>query len=451
MLPRVAIIGPWEWSARFSDIGQSTPRMVLYFLGYRENPEIPDILSRCLGSVDGILFCGECPARTAAPHLPERFPTEVIKYDLHSMIRTLYEVTRDLPQALERGVTIDTLGPEDVKELCTELDLNPNRVQVQDFRGIESTSVKQVIEFHVGNYESGRVAALTTGMSAAHRELLANGLPAYYVRPTDAVLRDALYRIASAVHYARSANAQVAVMLIEAVAFERQGAEAIPSRSVTDREADLHSLLHTVAADTRCSLTVAGPGSYVVFASMQSLMAMAGESLDLPFVQEARRKYGATLNVGIGLGQTTADAHDHALTGLLHARRTGEGAVFAVHGDGTLTGPIYGRTNTDMHEPLDPRFSEVAKLARISVPTVATLIRWAQINNLSHITAADLSGALHVTPRTARRVLSALCDHDLARIVSEERDGVVGRPRYVYELALRRLSTLPTSSQFQLR
>lgn len=72
----------------------------------------------------------------------------------------------------------------------------------------------------------------------------------------------------------------------------------------------------------------------------------------------------------------------------------------------------------------------------ISGATIYRLIGLCRTLGRDKMTAAELAKGFSITLRSARRILTTLENHSLAKIIGEEQFGGRGRPRYVYQVDL---------------
>ncbi|WP_027954871.1 hypothetical protein [Halobacillus kuroshimensis] len=72
----------------------------------------------------------------------------------------------------------------------------------------------------------------------------------------------------------------------------------------------------------------------------------------------------------------------------------------------------------------------------ISGATIYRLIGLCRALGRDKMTAAELAKGFSITLRSARRILTTLESHSLAKIIGEEQSGGRGRPRYIYQVDL---------------
>lgn len=414
-LVRVAAIGPRDLLLPVLETAAGVSGLAVTAYGYDNADETPALVLAIRDQVDGFLFNGPVPARLASPLIPHDFPQVTVRYDTLAVASALFRIRRDLPEALEKGVSLDSLGVLETAEIADDLGLEEGMLHRFDFRC--SWSTDSVTEYHRELLATRKVAAAAVGLRAAYRKLLHEGWPVYNVRPTKFSIRNALAELVFDVRHWPQTVEDVSVIHIALVETHRPD-------PVTAWHAVQESL-RSLFVNRRVSIST-GVRGLSLLGDRHEMTALAESNI---LYDHLRRTTGIPVRVGCGVGPSVPVAHFRASLALDSTDPAGGMSAVVSYYEEKLADELNG-----------PKASVLPESPAMRLGASTTALRQAsevrRRLGKSRVTAHEVAAALDVSPRTGRRLLLSWNDCGLAELVGGSRRSVVGRPRGLYELRL---------------
>jgi hypothetical protein len=434
MITRVGVIGPKAVVDALLDVAAEFPSLQLTPLCYQREEETETLAEAIQGRVDLILFTGPVPYYIARHNLRLRLPLLYVRPAGANLLRVLFDLAYHRDVDLRR-VSIDTLSRQMVDETYAELNLPSDQVFTKEYS--RPTLASDLVPFHHALWQAGKTSAALTCLRSAYFELVKLGVPAFWITPVRAAIREALNLAVLEGEHLRSRARQIVVEICGL-----DSASEAPQRTGIEYEAQrtklaLYDLLNNYGEQTHAWVQELGGDDFVLFMTRGVLERTTEHYRRWPLLELAREKLTGTISLGIGLGPTAYEAGRNARRALSLARQRGGDCAFVVGQDDRALGPLgRGQATEAVVRTQDARLIAVARQARLGVSTVSKLESYAETLGRETITAAELAQWSHVTPRSARRMLGLLAQNGLAEVVGEEQLPTAGRPRLVYRLKL---------------
>ncbi|GAA0350167.1 hypothetical protein [Bacillus horti] len=433
----VGIVGPEDSVKRMINIGSKyyanqlefTP--IIYGVVNEIETLIPEYQAQ---DIDFWLFSGMVPYTYAVDKsLVEKEEAFYPPLAGSSLYRTFIKVILNHEQRWNR-LSFDTLDHDDVENALEDAGLD---VQFNTLPFDSYVEEEEVYQYHKELYFSGQVDLCLTCINRVHERLIEDQIPAYRLVPTQNIIKRTFPDIlnqAKSIAYQRS---QVSVIAIEVDSKEWISLRRKQTYEMKRREQKLEQFLIDFSEKTRGSSVRIGDGLYFIFATWGELeeVEQNQELQSLPSRLQELTKFH--IHVGIGNGYTVHEAEANARKALQFAQEKKEPCVMKVLQDGTVMGPL----NLDQNIMYSTRHTlasiqkktlENKDDATISFSTISKIYALSQHYKKDQVTAQELSHWLHVTDRSARRILKELHTLKLVIEVGEEQPGVRGRPRKVY-------------------
>ncbi|MEN1967791.1 hypothetical protein WMZ97_06875 [Lentibacillus sp. N15] len=142
-----------------------------------------------------------------------------------------------------------------------------------------------------------------------------------------------------------------------------------------------------------------------------------------------------TANIGIGYGKTVFGAEQNAYIALDYSKLQGKNIAILANENGDLEGPLHNHDSLSFSYRSD-NLAIIEKLrnAGVNLSTYNKIISIQDKMGQGPVSANDLATWLDMTQRNARRILSDLEKHNLAKVVGAETPGTRGRPRKIYRI-----------------
>jgi hypothetical protein len=400
-----------------------------------ESPEDAGRLADELDLVsDVILFTGRLPYLIVSSTGSHRARLQYVPHEGTDLYRTLARILLDAGRGLP-SLSLDSIAADVVKETFADLGLEAPRHVLElpiPGKGVPFDSGRLIRE-HSELYRAGEVEVCLTCVSAVHRALVEQQVPAVRIVHSRLVIREALRRASLSVQLAQAEAARVAVGVVELTPAARtlDGASASEenvARDVGRRYAEL--LGGTVTSVSRSEAVIHTSRGIVE----RQLRTDSGDRSSL-----LRTEYRDLVDVGIGLGETTPAAEAQARRALAFAKRqrvpcvcTEDGAIIPVRGSGVAIPP----------RELRPQWRRTAEGLGVSAPTLHRLVEALRVLNPSAFTARQLAAAYGVQSRSARRLIADLERLGLIEPTGTEQGPGAGRPQTVYRIDPQKLVSL---------
>jgi hypothetical protein len=440
MATRVGVIGPKDVVDTVLDLAAEFPSLQFIPVCYQREEETECLAEELHERVDLIVFTGPVPYYLASHNLKLRVPLLYVRPAGANLLRILFDLAHHKDIDLRR-VSIDTLSRKTVDETYAELDLPSDQVFTKEYA--RPTVASDLVPFHHALWQAGKTSAALTCLRSACVELQKLGVPAFWITPVRAAIRETLNLAVLEGEHLRSRAVQIVVGICRL-----DGPDELAQRTGLEYEARrmnlaLHDLLNNYGEQTHTWVQELGGDDFVLFMTRGVLELTTEFYRNWPLLELVRAKLSGTISLGIGLGQTAYDAGRNAASALSLARQQGGDCVFVVGQDDKALGPFgRGHAAEVVVRTQDARLLAVAKQAHLGISTVSKLASLTKTLGRETFTAAEIAQWFNVTPRSGRRLLNLLNQNGLAEVVGEEQLPAAGRPRLVYRLRL-----LPASEE----
>jgi hypothetical protein len=433
----VAIVGPGDSVNRIKSIGQKYFAEEMEFIPvlYQSVEEVEELISHYLSyEIDFWLFSGPIPYKYALDHqLVE--PEEAFYPTLagSSLYRALIRIIMQRQTKWDR-ISFDTLEHDDVENAIEDAQLD---IRFYTLPFDRYSDEEQVYQFHKQLYSEGKVDLCLTCIYRVYDRLQKEGIPADRIFATQNIIKRVFPSILSKARSLAFQRSQVSVIAVEVDSKEWISLRRKQTYEMKRREQHLEQYLVDFVEKARGSSVRIGDGLYFIFVTRGELEELehSQELQSLPATLERLTEFH--IHIGIGNGDTVNEAELNARKALQFAQERKEPCVMKVLQDGTVIGPLNESENirySTRHSLglIEQKLLSLKEKATISLSTVSKVYALSQHYRQDQVTAQELSNWLHVTDRSARRILKELQTLELVKEVGEETPGVRGRPRKVY-------------------
>lgn len=390
--------------------------------------EVPDQAPRLATQVDPvcqvILFTGRVPYSIARAAGSLRAHLDFVPHAGIDLYRSLVLLLRAYGGRLPE-LSIDTIEPDIIAEVWRDLGSEPPRAVLPLTQGAADTPLRSsdaIAAFHLDAWRAGTVEACVTCFRSVYDTLLAQRVPAFRVEHTRTSVRDALSRALQVADRTVAETHQIAVGLLDYAS----------SASRVEVRSRLAALLHARVQP--------GDGQTdMLFTTWGTLRQTLQQHADEGALVDEQ------VALGFGLGATVPRAEENARRGLALARV--ERTPHVVFADGSVHSLHDYR---HAHQPpapggMEARLPGAARalgMTSVSVRRVLDALQWL---DTSRVSAQDLSDALGVGQRSARRILLRLQRHGVIEPSGTGAGPGAGRPRILYRVHPERLLALAGS------
>lgn len=415
----VGLIGADDSVERIRSVAAEYPELALRSLVYWHEAEVVELVARHNKEIDLWLFSGQVPYAVAKQAGVLRGPAFWVPHTGSSLLGLLLYLSHEQHVRIP-DISFDTFHPDELATVLNDLQI-PAPPYLYHYPGaIDAT---QLADFHTKLWRNGQTKVAVTCLRSAHVELLNRGIPAYHVLPARSAIASTLEAIIRTHQLLRYRNAQIAVVLTQ------QPASAAAGES---QQARWHHALQRWARIFSGVLQELPDGEWAIWTTRRFVEVVTNGFHTIPSLSpedDSRRCWG------IGLGQSVAQAQEHAQFARRQAEQHGPGSWFAVFDDKAVTGPM-GQTTQLRFSYADRRLREASRRAGVSGTTLSKLQGVVALLGRDELSSLQLAEQLSILPRSARRLLALLEEAGLAEVVGEETPHPRGRPRKIYRIKL---------------
>lgn len=427
---RLAIVGPADSVNLINSVAQEKEEMLFPLpIAYRDASEVPMILQTRSQEADIWLFSGIVPYRYALTVPRWTKPLLYIPHTGSSLYRAFVQITQSRTMPLD-NISFDTFNRWEIEEIFRDLEMSLPTFHIKQYSGI--ISAEELTGFHRLLWEKGKTQVAITCFSKTYEELKALNIPAFRISPTRDSIRAALDTAMRMAEARRFLESQIAVGHVAIDNYEKLVRDAGSSYDVNRTEIRLYEVLVDFAQQIGGSVIPQGGGNYIIFTTRGQIAEITQDFTMLPFLNTINQKLTVHLTGGIGFGVTAYQAEENARMAQGLARRQGPGRWMIVTDDRTAIGPINATAPLRSLSGANGRkLKALAKRLQVSPMTLDRLIAFAAQLGAGAAGNSEIAAWLEVTPRSTRRIMSALREEGLIYLCGEEATGR-GRPRKTY-------------------
>ena len=419
------------------DVAKFTP------FRYVELTDLQTIIQSHQGLIDGWLFSGENPYSIALPYLEEDTPAvpclmsgmEIYRY-------LLYCLYHSPTHELRLSIDLPASTKADWQTMMDDLQIGPKPVSFEhvhvhffDHRKID-TAYPSIAAKHIELACSGEVDAIITSSMRVTNVLAGTkklSVPFYKTYGGHFTIRTALSQLKEQLmqrHLIGNQVASIRINVTKSDALYRTNSDAIQANiidlKIKKYVLDLCQKLHS------SYLTQRDLGRYDIFASRSTVES------SLPAIHDTllqiRLYTDIEMSAGIGFGSTMASSQRNAIQAFSYGRETHPVQLVTVIDD---TGMIQENAGTPKElsyslSTTDPILLDKLEQASVSIKNYTKAVAIGRAFNRP-FTSAELAQEMHVTERSARRILTKLLSVSLVHCVGEETSGLRGRPSKKYQ------------------
>lgn len=438
MKTRVGVIGPEDVVKTLLQLGPEFSSLDLSPSCYNHEAEAPGLAKQIEDKVDVIVFTGPVPYYLAKQKTELHLPLLYVHPVGEQLMRVLFELSQCQEIDLTR-VSTDTLSRIVVDEIYEGVGLSSNEVFTKHYNG--PILAKELVAFHHSLWKEGKISAALTCLRTADIELRALGVRSYWITPVKSAMREALQLAVLEGIHLRSRAMQIVVGICNVDRFQDYVKRSNSEYEAQRMKLALHELLNDYGEQVQAWVQELGSDEFAIFMT-RGMLEQSTEFFQVwPLFDMVRERLPLTISLGIGTGSTAREAGNNARTALILAKQYGGDCSFVVSQSGEALGPFARETKINfLLRTEDERLIQIAERAHLSVSTMSKLDSLMRALGRTTVTSADLARWLHISPRSARRMLFTLEKQGLAEAVGEEQPAVRGRPRTLYSLRLERNS-----------
>lgn len=404
---------------------------------YQTYEHVAKLYGRLKEQYDGVIAGGTAPMSIIEGAFPEHGPIEHIRCSASNFYREFFRAAYEYQDfKFQYGYFdfCDYLCPDGensmtewLREGRLEEWLEKNNEYMENM-GPEQMyrSLEESREKHIALWNSKKIRYSLSRRSLIVPEVTAAGVNCRFIYCSSQDVQDAFDRLIREIRIRRLEDIRPSVVYIFREPRERKEREAL-LKAV--RAFEKKNLLNFEMEPCQNGLKI-----YTSYDTVRSITDHFTSCLLRQFLRE--RGIGEAF-IGYGLGNDFQQASANAADAARESQLSPEQNSFLIDEERNKIG-LFGRGEAlVLPEEAPAHVRELADLTGLSSLTVQKLFAACRIIGTENVTSADLARVLHITVRSANRILDTLIRSQMAELMYSRQAGTKGRPRRVYRLLMK--------------
>ncbi|MEI4831398.1 hypothetical protein WAX78_18395 [Bacillus sp. FJAT-53711] len=398
---------------------------------YVKTEEVEKIVKEHTSHVDAWLFSGPIPYEIAKKYIGTDKIMVYVPATESGFYKSFLEMIYEQGKIIEQ-LSIDTMSLNNIsEEALSQLNIKKPKIYTKVFELDVDTN--ELLNFHMNLWKKGKTAGALSCFPSVCEALREHGIPSYRMSISKIEIRQTLRILSEKVKASYFKDTQIGVEIIEVEYFNKVAEEVKTPYHLQYLELRLKEILIQLGETINGSFSEKGNGRYMIFSSRGAIEREIVTLEDT--VQKLAFEADTTVAVGIGFGETAYSAEINAFRAIQHSKGMKKRGIVIVQDDGKIVESPGDKkelqfTSRTQNEVL----YEKLKKGNISVKTYKKISALIHKMKWNFFTTKDLATHLEMTERNVRRIITDMCEVDLAQCVGQETYATRGRPSKIYQL-----------------
>ncbi|MCC2446668.1 hypothetical protein LKL89_22930 [Bacillus cereus] len=398
---------------------------------YEQIEEIEGIVVEHAHHVHAWLFSGPLPYEIAKKNIETDKIMVYVPATESGLYKSLLEMVYEQGRIIEK-LSIDTMSLNNIsEEALSQLHIKKPKIYTKVFD--LDVDMDDLLSFHMDLWKKGKTEGALTCFPSVCNSLREHGIPSYRMTMSNMEIRQTLRILFEKVKASYFKDAQIGVEIIEVEYFNKVAEEMKTPYHMQYLEIRLKEILIQLGETINGSFSDKGNGRYMIFSSRGSIEREIQMLQDT--IQKLAFEADTTVAVGIGFGETAYSAEINAFRAIQHSRGMKKRGIVIVQDDGKIVESpgdkkelcFTSRTHSEV-------LLEKLKKGNISVKTYKKIAALIDKMKWNCFTTKELAAHLEMTERNVRRIVTEMCEVDLAQCIGQETYATRGRPSKIYRL-----------------
>ena len=430
----IGIIGPKVLIDQTRQTLKAFPNFKPFFQVIESSSLLPDITKKIMNDVEVLMFTEYHSYYSVQQALDFTIPVHHMPLMGTGLYRSLFIIKN---RHSLKCLSIDTVEEKYVEQILSELEEDNYELLISK-NPSQNTTIEEVVQFHLSNFQQHNAIALTGIQDVANR-LSELDIPHEWVTPTQQDMIVSLERALLATNTRRNKESQIVFGLIDIDNFKGVTEKYSSEHDVQLLKLNIQQMLLDYIKLLDGHLINSGGEEYSFITTRGIFERETRGYKFIPLLQDVKSELGITISLGVGFGRTAAEAGNHARLALRQSKESGGNVCYIVREDRSVLGPVDITTHTQYERYnlaiTDPHLLDKAEKAGMSASYMTKLMARVSRHKKIDYTAQELASTLNVTIRSANRILLKWMDAELVDIIGEEKVTHKGRPRRIYRLS----------------
>lgn len=404
---------------------------------YDYHEEMAKALMEMKKQIDGVIFGGELQFKQFQKLFDPDIPCGFIEKDSVSLLNSL--VSLSWQKADITRVSIDNYAPSTVRKVFADAGIPDVHVHILKRRypkRLEDNYFEALYQGHRKLFLDGAASGCIATDIQVFDRLAADGIPVTYSRPTtDNIIRTVSRMKQECMERAQMEMGNLAVLALRITPKEEIFYQAQREYLESHEKLKAAEELYHFAKDARATVIQQSDELFIILMNRKDLMTYSNSLESLPVLQLIQDNSACNISLGIGFGYSPGEARANAGLGLKKAGLREESCAYIVHNISSITGPInFVRPQHKKAKEEQVQLHQLVERTGISAIKLRQLALIMEQTEKSLFTAAELAEHLHISLRSASRLLAALEESGLAILSGQTATGTAGRPGNIYRI-----------------
>lgn len=437
MKVRIGAVGPADSLEVIRQVAALDNRIELVEFEYSAAEQLPDILGKHRYEFTQWIFSGPIPYDYCVKN--ELITPEEAAYPpLHGMalLGTCLQVMHNHDQFI-KNMSLDVVDESIVHSLFSEYQLNNIQFELHHYEG--TVNYQEIINFHVGNYRSGKTKAALTCLAKVYWELTSLGIPCYRVKPSKLAIQTIFNLLVSRAQSHVYEKQKVAVVGFELLKSEKTPKKADYSFYEREKALEFEQELLQITKKLNGSLINKGRGIYFIYTTQGDYELLFSSNSIMQIAKEISMRTALDFHIGIGSGYTIHGAELNVQTAFEHVAGKNEMKAIYVDESGVIENLSDSETTSDSENAsqLPEYWIDILAKHNYRVTIPIKIYQYVKLKNIPCFTSDLITGLLKSSERNSRRILNEMEQMGLIQeAMEEQKSGKRGRPKKVYEFIL---------------
>lgn len=434
---KLGLVGPAESVSQIERIiMQNFPYIQLFPIVYDTYRDSAELIRRRQVGLDCLLFSGPTPFKYASRFLSPAIPWEFIPREKSSLL-TVFTEAAALHHYDIAKISIDSVDYAALMETYQEIGLPESvlQIQVAEEKIFDDDYSDYLVEFHKQAFRTDKISFCITGMSDVQKALTDERIPCFKMKRMPDVIKNIVTKLQLKHELRINLKNQIVVLAVEVDPPGENTMVAHDDYQMAVNKMRASEQIYLFARKIQAAVIELSLGNYLLFTLRKILDTETSQMSHFDFIQSRSWRMDSTFSVGIGFGETAAEAKAGACLGKDRAQKCGGNRIFVVDDGEKIIGPI-SSLNTEAQPENDPDglIADIAAKSGVGKKTIYKLYSLVQQYNLDTVTPAALAGLYGVTPRSINRILVLLEQCGYAKVVGLKTPTDSGRPSRLIKL-----------------
>lgn len=427
---KIGIIGPKFSGEKIKDDLKHIAPNVHTKLYIRESAlQAIEVIEQCELECDAVLFSGRGVYNSVLQRYQPKIPYDYVSKGSTSLICTFLAMEKEnLPIDY---FSIDGIELEVISDVFSELQIHPNNIF---FYPLQSYDEQIYIDWHESLLKENKIKVILTVFVKVYHYFSAKGFPVFYLPVTRSLVRISYERLKNQLALHQAQYAQISVELLK-VSVSLENAENYYSNM--KKQCNIASYIVEYAQNVQGSFSAQGHYEYMIFASKGCIHNQKNYEF-LYKLQTKLARAGFHLYAGIGLGITSYQAESNARKALNCSIENKETGIYLIDENEILYGPLGQNKQLSYSYSFslfsEKEMTELAKQLSISPIFIKKIVSMIEVRKNNIFDAVELADCLHLSVRSARRILNKLVNAGYGTICAKEGNSGVGRPKNLIKI-----------------